>query len=129
LRQRYDKIQYAGGEVVVISFEDVDGVRRLATNHKLPFTFLLDPQKQVYHQYGMVYREKGSVITWRTVIAYLSLRFTGYPRQPKGKDVRQMGGDVIIDTNGNILLIHRSEFPEDRPLVDEIMKILVTLGE
>lgn len=110
--------------MVVISFEEVDGVRRLASNHKLPFTFLLDPEKRVYRQFGMVYREKGAVITWRTTIAYLRLRFAGYPRQPKGKDVRQMGGDVIIDTNGNVLFIHRSEFPEDRPSVDEIMKIL-----
>ncbi|MBS4031802.1 MAG: redoxin domain-containing protein [Clostridiales bacterium] len=124
MRQRYDKIQYASGEVIVISFEEEDGVRRLATNHKLPFTFLLDPQKQVYRRYGMVYREKGPVITWRTVIAYLRLRFAGYPRQPKGKDVRQMGGDVIIDTDGNVQFIHRSKFPEDRPPVDEMMKIL-----
>lgn len=124
LRQQYGKIQHKGGEVLVISFEDAEGLQRLINNHKLPFVVLLDPNKNIYCQYGMFYREKGPVMTWRTVLAYLRLRFKGYPRQQRGADIRQMGGDVVIDREGIVRFIHRSCFPEDRPEVAEMLSLL-----
>lgn len=107
-----------------MSFEDAQGVKRLISNHKLPFVVLLDSQKQVYSQYGMIYREKGPIITWRTVVSYLQLRLKGYPRQRRGSDVRQMGGDVIIDRQGVVRFIHRSRYPEDRPDIAEMLAIV-----
>lgn len=110
--------------MIVISFEDSQGLKKIINSHKLPFVFLLDPKKEVYRLYGMVYKEKGAVVNYRTILAYIKLRLAGYPKQPRGKDIRQMGGDAIIDRGGLIRLIYRSEFPEDRPEVSELIKFL-----
>lgn len=126
MRQQYGKIQHAGGEVIVVSFEDAQGVHKLINAHKLPFVFLLDPKKEVYCLYGMIYREKGAVVTYRTMLDYLKLRWAGYPKQQRGKNIRQMGGDVIIDKEGLIRLIYQSQFPEDRPNVGEMITILTS---
>lgn len=93
--------------------------------HKFPFVFLLDPKRDVYKLYQMLRPEKGAIVNWRTILAYVRLRLAGYPKYPHGSDVRQMGGDVIIDAQGIIRLIHHSRYPEDRPKVLEMMKILV----
>ncbi|EEG76690.1 AhpC/TSA family protein [Dethiobacter alkaliphilus] len=124
LRQQYGEIQHAGGEVVVVSFDDAGGVKKLIESHKLPFVFLLDPQREVYQLYGMMYKETGSIVTWKTVLAYLKLRFAGYPKSPPGKDVRQMGGDVVVDRDGIIRFLHRSQHPEDWPDVAELLTYL-----
>ena len=124
LRQQYKKIQYVGGDVVVVSFSDAAGVKKMIESHKLPFVFLLDPEKEIYQRYGMIYKESGSLITWRTIVAYLKLRFKGYPKQQKGKDVRQMGGDVIVDRQGIIRAVHRSQYPEDWLDATEMLMLL-----
>lgn len=114
--------------MVVVSFESKEGLKRLAASHKLPFVFLLDPNKEVYRLFGMVYKEKGSIITWRTALAYIKLRLAGYPGQPRGKDVRQMGGDVIIDNRGVVRFIHRSHYPEELPKIPLLLKMLEELA-
>ncbi len=128
LRQQYGKIQYLGGEVLIISFENKNALRRLVDGHKWPFVVLLDPAKEIYRQYGMVYREHGRTGNLNTTLAYLRLRFSGYPKQVAGSDTRQMGGDVIIDRQGKISFIHRSEYPHDLPIVESILKVITEMG-
>lgn len=115
LRRQYGRIQHLGGEVVVVSYEEGEAIKKLVAAHKLPFVFLLDPQKQVYQRYGMIYKEKGPVIRVRTVLKYLQLRLSGYPPQQGPAQIRQMGGDVVIGQDGTIRFIHRSQYPDDRP--------------
>ncbi len=127
LRQQYGKIQYLGGEVLIISFENREAMRRLVDGHKFPFVVLLDPAKEVYRQYGMVYRKQGRTGNLSTAFAYLRLRLSGYPKQVAGSDTRQMGGDVIIDRQGEISFIHRSEYPHDLPAVESILKVITEM--
>lgn len=128
LRRQYDRVQRMGGEVIIISFEEEEGLKRLISAHKLPFVFLRDPGKNIYRAYGMVYREKGAMMTPRGAIRYLRLRLSGYPGFKKGKDLRQLGGNVVIDQFGVISFIHRSRFPDDRPDIETIMNALQDTG-
>jgi hypothetical protein len=128
LRQQYGKIQHKNGEVVVVSFENAEGIKRLIAGHKLPFVFLLDSGREIYNCFGMVYRAKGPVMTWKTILQQIRLRLSGYPRQKRGSDIRQMGGDVIIDRQGIIRFIHRSAYPEDIPDIKEMMDVFSELN-
>jgi peroxiredoxin len=122
IRQQYGKIQHRNGEVLVVSFEEEEGIRRMIAAQKLPFVFLPDPDRETYKQYGMLYRQEGPVQTWKTLLQHIRLRLAGYPRQKRGSDIRQMGGIVIIDSGGTIRYIHRSLYPEDLPGIDQIME-------
>ncbi len=123
LRRQYGRIQHLGGEVLVISFENGGGLKKMIDAHKFPFVFLLDRERWVYRQYGMVYKEKG-IAGLGTVVAYLKLRLSGYPKMRKGSHAGQMGGDVVVDGKGDIRFVYRSRFPEDRPAAEEIINQL-----
>lgn len=112
---------------MVISFENSDGLKRMIDAHKYPFVFLLDREREVYRQYGMIYKEK-SKFRWRTMAAYLKLRLAGYPKLRAGLHKGQMGGDVVIDNRGIIRYISLSRYPEDRPEADELLKQLLQYG-
>lgn len=122
LRKQYGRIQHAGGEVVVISFETPDGVKKMIASHKFPFIFLHDPQKNVYNLYEMLDKRDGAVSTWRTALAYIRLRIDGFPPVARGTDTSQMGGIVMVDKQGIIRLIYRSAFPEDWPDAEELVQ-------
>jgi peroxiredoxin len=128
LRQQYGRIQHLGGEVIVVSFEEKEGLQRLVSGHKLPFVILLDPQKEVYNKYGMIYKDQGRVGNLGTAIAYMRMRLSGYPRQQAGTDTRQMGGDVVIDRQGVIRFIYRSQYPHDLPDAAAVLKVMTDLG-
>ena len=127
IRQQYGRIQHAGGEVIVISFAAPEALQRLIQAHKLPFTMLTDPERKVYRQYGMLYRDTGPVQTWKTLSTYVKLRLAGYPKPLRGGDPRQMGGNVVIDPSGIIRFLHRSQFPEDRPTAADVVQTLTGL--
>ena len=37
-----------------------------------------------------------------------------------------MGGDIIVDKEGNVLFMHRSEYSEDRPSIDQLLDSIPT---
>lgn len=41
-----------------------------------------------------------------------------------GDDPHQLGGDVIINSDGEIIMIHRSTFPIDRPTTQAILEVI-----
>ena len=61
------------------------------------------------------------------ITRYLADIFSGAIPGKKGKDIRQLGGDIVIDPDGIIRLFHPSQHPHDRPRASEITE-LVTRG-
>ena len=57
---------------------------------------------------------------WR----YLVTIFSGHLPGRKGRDIRQMGGSVLIDPNGIVKLNHVSEDSFDRPEVATILELV-----
>ena len=68
-------------------------------------------------------------MTPKTILQYIKLRLAGYPKLKKGSDIRQMGGDVMIDSEGIIRFIHHSQFPEDRPNIEEMMHMFSRMNQ
>ena len=84
---------------------------------------LIDGERQLYSAYGMPRADWWSlanpIAIWKYVVNIVSGNFPG----AKGKDIRQMGGNVLIDPNGKIALAHVSSNPHDRPSCIEIFEL------
>ena len=96
--------------------------------HQWPFTILADPDRHAYEAFALPRLSWRQVFSPATLKLYFRLLRQGKKRQQYGgEDIRQAGGDFLIDRAGNILFAHRSREPADRPtparLLQEIDRI------
>lgn len=52
---------------------------------------------------------------------YVKLLLAGRKMLPKEGDSSQLGGDFIVDQQGNLRLVYRSYDPTDRPSADFLL--------
>ena len=96
--------------------------------HQWPFAILADPDRRAYEAFALPRLSWRQVFSPATLKLYFRLLRQGKKRQKYGgDDIRQAGGDFLIDRAGNILFAHRSREPADRPtparLLQEIDRI------
>jgi len=114
--------------VLVVSFARIDVIEALRAHLGLPFPIAADPDRCAYRAYGLL---RGSVwrvwhprVLWRYVV--LLIRGRKLRRPARGEDLSQLGGDFVIGPDGSLQLAYRSERPDDRPSIDEI---IAAIGE
>jgi len=113
--------------VYIISFGTLPAVQQWMNETCTTFTVLLDRERIAYNAYGLE-RSKLRSKSPRT----LWLSFTRWLQGQKfhdshGDDTSQLGGDFIVDRNGNLRFIYPSHDPADRPSVDVLLKVLKEL--
>lgn len=113
--------------VVVMSFNpDVETARQWNTEVGSPFLQLMDPATPgspgdaggAYLGWGL---RKSFLGVWSPVSLnfYSDQKLGGRETHPsKGQDVHRMGGDVMLDSAGRIVLDHYSKTNADRPSVE-----------
>lgn len=119
------KEEYDGDDSVVVALITFTNPENLAKHQQhlgLGFPVLSDPDRDVYRQFGF---ERGSVRrVWglRTIRRYLQLGLQSMKglRIPT-EDTLQLGGDVVIGPDGRIRFLYRSEGPDDRPSVADLV--------
>jgi len=90
----------------------------------LAWPMLVDESRSLYAAYGM---DRGG---WWDIFgppswwAYARLLFRGRRLQRPGSDVRQLGGDVLIDPQGKVRVHHVGSGPADRPSVTSLLEIV-----
>jgi peroxiredoxin len=110
--------------VFVISFGTLPAVQGWLKETCGNFTVLLDRERSVYNAYGLersYWRSRSLRTRWVYFKAWLSGKKT---HDSHGDDTSQLGGDFIVDTNGNLRFIYPSHDPADRPSVETLLKIL-----
>lgn len=88
------------------------------------FAVLLDRDRVAYQAYGL---ERSRLRSWhpRVVWMYIKRWFQrGEFYESHGDDTSQLGGDFIIDKQGNLRFIYPSYDPADRPSVDKLLGVL-----
>jgi hypothetical protein len=91
------------------------------------FTVLLDRDRAAYKAYQL---ERSRLRSYhpRVVWIYIKRWFQrGEFYDSHGDDTSQLGGDFIVDKNGNLRLVYPSHDPADRPPVDDLLKVLRNL--
>jgi hypothetical protein len=124
LRQRIDQFQALGCEVVAVSFEPLPLLLEFARREKLPFPVLSDPERKAYRAFGLQEGSARRIFGLPTIWTYLRGLFQGrWPRFPSA-NIRQLGGDILIDASGKVVLLHRSQSPADRPTVGMLLEAI-----
>ena len=91
---------------------------------QLPFPLLSDPDRDVYRAYGLRRGRLSQLLRPGTVLAYIKLLGRGRLYHFRRSDLRQLGGDFVIDEGGKVQYQYRSAAPHDRPSVDQLLRIL-----
>ena len=121
MRQKHEEIQARGAAVLAVSFEPRDRLFQLSRLLQLPFPLLSDQEMDIYRAYGLQRGNLRQIFSLRTVLAYIKLLARGRMYQFRRSDLRQLGGDFIVDPKGVIQYQYASAAPHDRPSVDELI--------
>ena len=101
LRQRKDEIDSLGLKIKIVTFDADFLAMAYAKKSKLTWPLLLDEEQQLYEAYGMKKASWWAIYKPVSIWKYLKLMLVGQMPWKMGKDWRQLGGDVLIDPNGD----------------------------
>ncbi len=124
MREREDELDALGVKVCIVTFEAGLMALAYAEDTDLAWPILVDESRSLYKAYGM---ERGS---WWDVwgpaswLAYAKLLVRGRRFQQSDADVMQLGGNVLIDPSGKILVHHVGSGPADRPSVASLFDVI-----
>ncbi|MBI3968705.1 MAG: redoxin domain-containing protein [Chloroflexi bacterium] len=126
--QRHEQaLAAANAAVIAVSFEPPEQIRAYRAVVPLPFAVYSDPQRRAYRAFGLTRPRARQLYTARTIWAYVAGFLRGHlPRRPQG-DVRQLGGDFILDADGRLVYAYASRDPGDRPAVRALLAVLAGL--
>ena len=110
--------------MLAVSFEPRERLFQLNRMLQLPFPLLSDPERDVYRAFGLGRGSLLKIFSPGTILAYIRLLAQGNWYHFGRSDLRQLGGDFVLDVLGNLRFAHRSGAPHDRPSVDLLVKEL-----
>jgi hypothetical protein len=120
LRRHEDEIGALGLRVLVVTFESHAAASAYVRETDLPWPLLIDTRRTLYEAYGMGRGNAWTIWGPATWWAYARLLLRGRrPRRSTG-DVDQLGGDVLIDPSGAVVVHHVGDGPADRPGVSAL---------
>lgn len=109
---------------MVVTFEGYLAPQRYAEETSLTWPLLIDQSRELYRSYGMLLASFWDVWGPKTWWVYLKEIIKGKRPKKPGADIRQRGGDILIDPDGIVQLHHVGAGPADRPSVKMIMQII-----
>ena len=112
-----------GTRVVLITFTDRVHLERYHRRVHLPFPVLMDPERDSYRAYSLGRATRRRVWSPAVIRRYLQLLRQGQrDLQRPTEDVLQLGGDFVVDPDGRLAYVFRSEGPDDRPSVETLIE-------
>jgi peroxiredoxin len=125
-----DRLRRAGGEILVVTQATPELLRPFLARHPQPVPVVGDPERAAYRAFGL---ERATWLTFfrpKVLWGYVRLMLRGVRvRTPyAGEDVRQLGGDFLLDRSGRVVRAWTSADPTERPDVPELMAALTAAG-
>ena len=111
-------------KVVVVTFESEVATRGYIAETGFEWPVLLDKNRELYRAYGMLeagFWDIWGLSTWR---AYFRELLRGHLPKKSSGDIRQRGGDVLVDPAGLVRLQHVGNGPADRPALDTLLRAI-----
>ncbi len=109
-------------QVAVVTFDDDFMARGYVEQTDLQWPMLLDREVAMYRAYSMDRADLWSIYGPASIWNYLKLISRGRKIEKPGTDLRQLGGDVLIDPAGIVRYHFVSTSPHDRPSPEDIFQ-------
>lgn len=122
MRRHEKEIEGLSLRILVVTFETRERGEAYVRETGLPWPLLIDRHRALYSAYGMGQGRWWSIWGPASWWAYIRLIGRGQrPRRPTG-DIRQLGGDILVDPRGMVALHHVGKGPADRPAVSALFE-------
>jgi alkyl hydroperoxide reductase subunit AhpC len=122
LRQHEEKLVEQGVEVCVVTFDAGPMAMAYVDSTDLSWPLLVDQDRSLYEAYGMARGTWWNVYGPPAIGVYLRLLLRGRALKPAGSDLRQLGGNVLVDPEGIVRIHHVGRGPADRPQVSTLLE-------
>ncbi|MGH1504166.1 MAG: AhpC/TSA family protein [Acidimicrobiales bacterium] len=117
--------RFGDAAVAVVTFTPAHQVPdRLAAHRRhlgVPFPILSDPTLDAYHRFGFGRGSRRQVWNPGTLALYGRLLRRGRRLERSDQDIRQLGGDVVLDAEGIEVEVFRPPSPDARPSIDALV--------
>lgn len=124
MQQRYEEFRELGAEVVAVSFEPLERLKKQAEDMRLTFPILSDPGLEAYRAYGVRRGSFRDVVNVGAAWQFLKLLFKGRLVVAGHGDIMQLGGDFIINEEGLLKYSHPADRSQDQAAVDVLLEEL-----
>jgi AhpC/TSA antioxidant enzyme len=123
LHRAHNELKLLNTEVLLISFGGEEQMRRWRDETGVDLLLLLDPEHQVYREYGLL---SSLLRSWQPKVWWRYARMLSKSWSWRGiqGDSSQLGGDFIVDGQGILRYGQRSNDPTDRPSIAALLKTL-----
>lgn len=129
LQKNQEELDDVKCRVLVLACGPRSGALQYLEESKCSFPLLLDPERKMYHLFGLR-RSVAKVWNTETLVYYGEQKSSNrHLHAPvEGDDPHQMGGDFIISNKHKMALVYCSQAAPDRPsyqvLIDTLKDIL-----
>jgi hypothetical protein len=123
--QRSERLRERGALAVFVTFDDPAAVQRmLLADVACPWPVLVDRDRVAYRAWGL--RRASFRELWldpNVYRQYAQLLLRGERIRGSGRDLRQLGGDFVVDRRG-VVAYSRPQQRDDRPPVGVLMNAI-----
>ena len=116
--------EFGDAIIAVITFSAPDRVIEYQRERLAPLPVLVDEERTSYRAYGFGRGRVSAVWGPKVWLAYARLMVAGRPFRRPVEDTLQLGGDVVVGRDGTITFLFRSDDPDDRPAIDDLLAAL-----
>lgn len=121
MREHERELESIGLQVVIVTFEAGPLAQAYVRKTNLRWPLLVDASRTLYFAYGMKRGRWLDILGPAAWWVYAKLLVRGRRLHRVSGDVRQLGGDVLIDPAGIVRLHHIGTGPAARPPVSAII--------
>jgi hypothetical protein len=107
--------------VRLVTFDNDRMAENYVRSSGIKWPLLLDSDQALYKAYALPKASWWSLYHPKSIASYLRLMASGRMPGKPGSDLRQLGGDVLIDPAGIVRFHHVSKSPHDRPDIDYVL--------
>ena len=128
LRQSDAEFESLGVDVKVVTFDSPEMGKKYVKGKNMSWPMLHDEDRKLYQAYGFERAKLSKLIGPIAVFKYVLQILSGHSGAP-GKDIYQLGGNVLVDPDGIVRMHHASEGPHDRPAAKDILSLIGRLSQ
>ncbi len=121
MQKNIEKLSQKNVQIKVISFAKVDELKKYQDHFQWKFDLYSDPERKLYQLFGMKKGNTLQVFHPKTVLKYFTYFLQGKKIEKTKDDIYQLGGDILLDSRGEVRARFCSERPDDRPSMDILL--------